>query len=339
MTSLIRRMTVKLQNRMLVAIALALVTLAGCARTPETRSVKLAMGFVPNVQFTPVYVAVEKGYLAEKGIEVEFDYGMEHDLLKLVGTNEMQFVIGSGDQVILARNQGLPVVYVANWYRRFPVSVASLAPLDRPEDLVGKTVGIPGLYGASYIGWQALIGAAGIDAADVNLVSIGYTQVESLVTEQVDAAVVYAMNTPVQLRQQGYEVNVLHVVDYVDFVSNGLITNETTIADNPELVRSLVGAILRGLRDTLDAPDEAFAICRRYVPEIDDDSAPLQRAVLDESLKFWQRQEDSEGSARALGESDPAAWSTSQMLMKRLGLIETEVDVSTLFTNDFVPGY
>jgi NitT/TauT family transport system substrate-binding protein len=331
-------MRLGLRGWVLIAVALTVAPLFGCAKARESHSIKLAMGFVPNVQFTPVYVAVDKGYFAEKGIEVEFDYGMEHDLLKLVGTNEMQFVIGSGDQVILARNQGLPVVYVANWYRRFPVSVASLAPLDKPEDLVGKTVGIPGLYGASYIGWQALMGAGGLDAADVDLVSIGYTQVESLVTEQVDVAVVYAMNTPVQLREQGYEVSVLHVVDYVDFVSNGLITNETTIADHPELVGSLVEAILRGLQDTLDDPDEAFAICRRYVPEIDDDSAPLQRAVLEESLKFWQVKEDAADSARALGESDPAAWSTSQTLMKQLGLIDTEVDVSTLFTNDFVPG-
>jgi len=319
-------------------LALAIALLAGCAKARESHSIKLAMGYIPNVQFTPVYVAVEKGYFAEKGIEVEFDYGMEHDLLKLVGTNEMQFVIGSGDQVILARNQGLPVVYVANWYRRFPVAVASLAPLEKPGDLIGKTVGIPGLYGASYIGWQALIGAAGIDPADVNLVSIGYTQVESLATGQVDAAVVYAMNEPVQLRQQGYAVSMLYAVDYVDFVSNGLITNEKTIADDPELVRSLVEAMLRGLQDTLDDPDGAFAICRRYVPEIDDDSAPLQRAVLEESLKFWRVEGSPAGSARALGQSDPSAWSTSQELMKRIGLIETEVDVSTLFTNDFVPG-
>jgi len=286
------------------------------------------MGFVPNVQFTPVYVAVEKGYFAEEGLEIEFDYGMEHDLLKLVGTDELQFVIGSGDQVILARNQGLPVVYVLNWYRRFPVAVASLEPLGSPQDLIGKDVGIPGLYGASYVGWLALIGAAGVDPSDVNLVSIGYTQVESMVTGQVDAAVVYAMNEPVQLRQEGYEVSVIRVSDYIDFVSNGLITNEKTIAQDPELVRSVVRAMLRGLSDTLDDPDEAFTICRRCVPEIDDQSAPLQRAVLREALNFWR--------ADDLGSSDPAAWQASQAFMRQIGMIETEADVSTLFTNEFV---
>jgi NitT/TauT family transport system substrate-binding protein len=318
-----------------IMVLAVVVALSGCATPepmatlpPELRSVTLAMGFIPNVQFTPIYVAVEKGYFADEGLEITFDYGFDTDLLKLVGSGERQFVVGSGDQVILARNQGLPVVYVMNWYRRFPVAVASLEPLNGPQDLVGKKVGVPILQGASYIGWLALADAAGLNPADVNLMTIGYTQVESLVTEQVDAAVVYAMNEPVQLRQQGYEVSVISVVDYIDFVSNGLITNEQTIAQEPELVRGIVRAALRGLRDTLNDPDDAFAICRRYVPAISDESAPLQRAVLEEALNFWR--------ADDLGHSNPAAWEASQAFMRQIGLIEAEVDVSTLFTNDFI---
>lgn len=303
---------------------------AGSAQSPssELRSITLAMGYIPNVQFTPLYVAVEKGYFSEEGLQVKFDYGMENDLLKLAGTGELQFVIGSGDQVIMARSQGLPVVYVLNWYRRFPVAVAALEPLKGPQDLAGKAVGLPGLYGASYIGWQALVSAAGIDPASVNLVSIGYTQVESLVTDQVDAAVIYAMNEPVQLRQEGYDVSLLYVSDYIDFVSNGLITNETTIAEEPELVRSVARAMLRGLRDTLADPDAAFAICRRYVPAIDDESAPLQRAVLQEALGFWQSDQ--------LGRSDPAAWEASLAFMEQIGMVEGGMDASSLYSNEFV---
>ena len=201
-----------------IVLFLALI-LTGCATpaptpTPEIRTVTLAMGFIPNVQFTPFYVAVEKGYFAEEGLEITFDYGFDTDLLKLVGTGEMQFVVGSGDQVILARQQDLPVVYVMNWYRRFPVAVAALEPLDGPQALIGRDIGIPALYGASYIGWQALLNAAGIQAADVNLLTIGYNQTEALATDQVDAAVVYAMNTPVQLRQEGYEPLIYAEDDY-----------------------------------------------------------------------------------------------------------------------------
>lgn len=321
----------RIQKWVIGALVIALLV-AGCVRSgsksKEPRAVKLAMGFIPNVQFTPVYVAVDKGYFADEGIQITFDYGMEHDLLKLVGTDELQFVIGSGDQVIMARSQELPVVYVLNWYRRFPVSVAALEPLNAPGDLIDKTVGIPGLYGASYIGWLAMLNAAGIDPAAVNLVSIGYTQAESLVAGQANAVVVYAMNEPVRLREQGYEVSELFVADYIDFVSNGLITNEKTIAERPDLVRGMVRAIVRGLEDTLDDPDAAFAICRRHVPEIDDAGAPLQRAVLQAALDFWR--------GDPLGQSDPAAWEASVAFMRQSGMIDVDLDPLKLYTNEFV---
>jgi len=325
----------------LLMIGLTVMALSGCSglspsrleetpTAPALTKITLAMGYIPNVQFAPFYVAVEKGYFAQEGLAVEFDYGWETDILKLVGTGELQFAVASGDQVILARSQGLPVVYIFNWYRRFPVCVVSLAEtgVKGPEDLIGKVVGTPAMYGASYIGWRALVDAVGIDEKAVNLQAIGYTQVASLTERRVDAAICYAMNEPVQLREQGYEINVIYVADYMDLVSNGLITNEQTIAEQPDLVAGLVRAFQRGLSYTIKHPDEAFEICLKYVPEIGEENKPLQRAVLAESIEFWR--------GEALGRSDKAAWEASQSLIRQIGLIEAEVDVDRLFTNRFV---
>ena len=308
---------------------------SGAASTTPTvpatpTKVTLAMGFIPNVQFAPFYVAANKGYFAEENLEIEFDYGMETDLLNLVGTDALQFAVASGDQVILARGQGLPVVYVMTYFQRFPVAVVSLedVPMEEPQDLVGRSVGIPGLWGASYIGWLALLDAAGIDEQDVKLESIGYTQVASLTEGQVDAAVVYAANEPVQLRQAGYDLNIIYVADYTNLVSNGIITNEKTIEERPELVGALVRAVLRGLRYTIDHPEEAFEICLEYVPEAGGENRDTQLAVLKESIKFWQSDE--------LGHSDPAAWETSQDFMFQIGLAETETAPDKMYTNDFI---
>jgi len=324
-------------------LCLAIVALGGCGPSqppatptspapPAPEAITLAMGFIPNVQFAPFYVAEDKGYFAEENMEVEFDYGMETDLLKLVGAGDLRFAVASGDQVVLARAQGLPVVYVLNWYRKFPVCVVSLEEkgISGTKDLVGKRVGIPAAEGASYIGWQALLSAEGIDEAQVNLQVIGYTQVASLTEGRVDAAVCYALNEPVQLSQAGYSIDVVYVADYANLVSNGLITNEQTIAERPELVQRLVRAVLGGVRYTIEHPDEAFAICKQHVPEIAGDNEALQKAVLVESIKFWQ--------GERLGHSDRAAWEESQRFMHQIGLIDAEVDVETLFNNQFVVG-
>jgi len=325
-----------MKKLILVVVALCLVVVTGCGTTPtpppaaSPTEVTLAMGYIPNVQFAPFYVAANKDYFADENLDIEFDYGMETDLLNLVGTNALQFAVASGDQVILARGQGLPVVYVMTYFQKFPVAVVSLedVPLQEPADLVGRSVGIPGLWGASYIGWLALLYSEGIEEQEIPLQSIGYTQVASLTEGQVDAAVVYAANEPVQLRQAGYEPHIIYVADYMDLVSNGIITNEKTIAEGPELVAGLVRAVLRGLRYTIDHPEEAFEICLENVPEAGGENRGTQMAVLKESIKFWESEQ--------LGYSDPSAWEASQEFMLQVGLTDVETDVDQMFTNQFI---
>jgi NitT/TauT family transport system substrate-binding protein len=292
--------------------------------------VTLAMGYIPNVQFAPFYVAVERGYFAEEGIDLTFDYGMESDLVQLLAANELQFAVASGEQVLLARSQGLPVRYVANWYRRFPVAVTSLEhDLSDPTVLEGKTVGLPGLYGANYIGWLALVQAANIDADAVTLEAIGFNQTPVLAEGRVDAAVVYATNEPLVLEAEGFTPSTINVADWIDLVANGLMTNETTIRDDPELVQGMVRAMVRGIRDTLADPDAAFEIVRdeRWGAEINDENAELQRAILDATLPFWQNER--------VGVVPRSSWETTQNFMVEAGLLETPTNLDEVFTNQF----
>lgn len=297
---------------------------------PPLTLIRLPMGYIPNVQFAPFYVAMDKGYYQEAGIEIEFDYSFETDGVTLVGSNELHFALVSGEQVLLARAQGLPVVYVTGWWQDYPVGVVAKAEegIHNPQDLAGKRIGIPGLFGASYVGLRALLEAGGLEEGDIVLDSIGFNQVEALATDQEQAVVIYVVNEPIQLRAQGYDVDVISVADYVQLASNGLITNETTMAENPDLVRRMVQATLRGIEYTIANPEEAYEICKNFVENLTQADEAVQKEVLASAIEFWQ--------ADQLGHSNPEAWENMQNVLLDMQLLTQPQDLRKAYTNEFI---
>jgi NitT/TauT family transport system substrate-binding protein len=319
-----------------VIIALFPLTmlLAACGSTGgqepaagEPLHLRLPMGYIPDPQYAPLYVAAEKGYFAEEGLELEFDYSFETDGMALVGANEVPFALVGGDQVILARAQDLPVVYILEWFQKYPIAIVSHedSGIETPRDLIGRSVGLPGFFGTSYVGYVGLLSANDITQDQVRAEDIGFTQIETLLSDQAEAVVVFANNEPIQLANMGEAINTMQVADYIDLVHNGIVTNEETIANNPELVESFLRAFLRGLADTLADPDEAYEISKNYVEGLDDS----RRGVLQASLDFWR--------ADTLGVTDEQSWDRTQELLIEMGLLDAPVpDLSDAFTNEFV---
>ena len=322
--------------RKLVLIMLGMaITVSACGSSQvqdeASTHIRLPMGYIPNIQYAPFYVAVEKGYFTKAGIEIEFDYKFETDGVALVGAGELPFAVVSGEQVLLARAQGLPVTYIAAWYQQYPVSVVAKSELGIviPQDLKGKKIGLPGLFGANYIGLRALLDAGELSESDVTLDAIGFNQVELMAAGEQDIIVGYAANEPLQLRAQGIAVTELRVADYAQLAANGLLASEKIIAENPDLVRAFVGAFLKGLKDTIADPDEAFTLSEAYILNFSDLDADVQKQVLITSIEQWQ--------AKRPGYSDPQAWENMQDVLLEMGLISEKMDLNKAFTNEFIP--
>jgi NitT/TauT family transport system substrate-binding protein len=298
----------------------------------EAMPVHLLLTYIPNVQFAPFYVGIEKGFFASHGLDVSIDHKSESDVVKLVGTGEAEFGIVSGEQVLLARAQDVPIVYTLAWYQKYPVAVASKKDLGiaKPADLAGHSVGTPVKEGASYIGLEALLASAGLTDNDVDLQATGFTQVETLLADRVDAVVVYVANEPIQLEAQGVDVNVINVSDYARLVSNGLIASQKTIDGNPELVRSMAAALAESIQYTIDHPDEAFDLSKKHVEGLDDPTvASAQKEVLARSIELWK--------ATKIGQIDPAAWQEMQTILIQSGLLGSEQDLQKAYTDAFIP--
>ncbi len=325
-----------MKRKYLILILVVLFTAVSCSIQPESEvdtdeltHIRLPMGYIPNVQYAPFYAAVEKGFFEENGIELEFDYSYETDGVALVAANEIQFSLVSGEQVPIARAEGLPIVYVMAWYEKYPIAIVSKTEqnVKEPLDLAGKRVALPGPFGANYVGLRALLGKIGLQESDIILESVGFTQVEVLATDTSEVIVVYSANEPIQLKAQGYDLDVIMVSDYLDLVSNGLITNEITLAEDPELVERFVSAVMKGIQFSVENPEEAFQFCIKFVEGLEEADQEVQYQVLLASQELYQTD--------PYGYSQPEAWENMQQVLLQMGLMKKEIDLSEAYTNDF----
>lgn len=364
---------------LLVVIAFALSPLV--LRAQEgLRPITLFLTFVPNIQFSPVYVGIERGYFADAGLEVTIIHGDEPDGVNLVAAGEMEFAMISGEQVIVARANGRPVVSVYEWFQKYPVGV--VVPNDgtiaAPADLRGRKVGIPGLFGASYTGLIALLNANGLTEGDIELEPIGFNAPQVFCAGAVEGAIVYINNEPTQIDRLAAKgecgavagTTVFGVSDYVDMVSNGLITSEALIEQDPVLVQDFLLAFHKGLVDTMNQPAEAYAASASYVESLPltdamalalaaeaqaeladpvgtvaDEATAARRAAVVERLRTavpdadWVQMEVLLNTAKlwaapTVGMADAESWQNTADVLTYMGLITEPIDVEEAFTNE-----
>jgi NitT/TauT family transport system substrate-binding protein len=324
------------------AAALALVATACVppARQQPTatqlQDVRVGMAFIPNVQFAPFYVADDKGYFAAEGIKPNFDYGFEQDVVALTAQDQLTFTNAGGPTTIIARSHGVPVQYFIKEYQTLPIAVFGLADkgVKTLQDLRGKTVGQPMASGETFIGFEVMLRKAGLKDSDMQVTTVGFTQVESVLNNKVDAAVGYSVNEPLQLQAQGRETFEIDLKDVAPEVAgDGIIASETTLRDKPELARGFARAFLKGLAATIADPEAAFQTTLKYVPDAAKD-ATVKQAQHDILMKvvsdYWK-------TTGKLGESDPKLWDQTQAVLKDVGLIDSDTDMSQAVTNAFLP--
>jgi NitT/TauT family transport system substrate-binding protein len=300
--------------------------------TGELRQVTLLLGFRPDVQFAPFYVAQREGHFAEAGLEVEIRHEQAPDVQRLVADGQAEFGVADATDVMIARTSGIPIRYVSTLYQSFPVAIIGAAEdvPDEPADLEGRTIGTPGQFGSSWHALLALLDAGGLTAQDVTIREYPqFNQVDGLSNGDVELITGFRNNEPLRFEARGNEAGLLTVDDFAPLPGPGVIVGDELLVDDPELVRAFADAVAAAQAEVIGDPDIGFAAAEAAVPTIAEDP-DVARAVLDATVELW------EGDGFANGAIDLELWEAGYATMARLGFIDGSVPLEEMIAPDIV---
>lgn len=312
--------------------ACAAIALSGCGQIGPTKIV-LMLDWVPNTNHTGIYVALDKGWYSDQGLDIEVIQPGETGVEQVVGSGKATFGISYAEWLTMARAQGVPIVSIAAIIQHNSSGFASPAALGltRPRDLAGHRYGGAGLdIERAMLG--ALMRCDGASVDTVEFVDTGYADYFTITRGQVDFAWIYYAWTGVDAEMRGEATNVIWLRDYPDCVPDYytpvIITNEETIAKHPDLVRRFMAATASGYQYAIDNPDESAEILASY--------AEADAELIRRSQQWLSPRYNEDGPQ--WGYQDPAVWERFVQWMSENGLVSEPIDAAQAFTNEFLPG-
>lgn len=301
----------------------------------DLRSVTLMLNWTPNAQHAGIYAADELGYYEEAGIDLEIVEPAETGVEPVVASGEAEFGIAQAESLLPARAAGIPVVSIGTLLPHNDSSLMALADagIARPRDLEDHTYGG---YGGSLETEliNRLVECDGGDPSKVDFVEVGNVDyLTGMQRGRFDFAWVF--NGWDALRADtvdGVDVTTLPFIDYEECIPDWytplLLTSESTIADDPELVRDFLAATARGYDLAISDPQQAADLLLQAAPELD-------RDLVEASSAYHAGRFADEGAP--WGVEDAQVWSDFGDFLVGAGLLEEAIDTDAAFTNEFLP--
>ena len=231
------------QWRMGVALAVALVS-AGCGSEGQPEKVTLSLDWVPNTNHTGLYVALDKGWYAEEGLDLDIQIPSDPAAaLKQVASGNTAFGVSFQEEVTVARSNDIPVVSIAAIIQHNTSAFVSLEGqgILRPRDFEGRQYGSYGLPLERAV-LKGLMACDGADVDELEFVDVGFDVFPALIGGRVDIAWVFLAWDGIQAQNMGQPLDVIELYGSCvpDYYTPVLISGEKTIAEQPELVRRYI---------------------------------------------------------------------------------------------------
>ena len=317
-----------------VLTLLFIFVLSACGKEEDTQKITFVLDWTPNTNHTGLYVAQEKGYFEEVGLEVEIQQPPEDGASVLVASGKADFGVSFQDSMAaaLVGDDALPITAVASVIQHNTSGIISRAGdgMDKPK----------GMEGHSYATWngaielatlEQVVKADGGDFSRVELIPSTVTdEVSALKTKSVDSIWIFYAWAGVKTGLEGLETDYFEFADIdpvFDYYTPVIIGNNDFLKKNPETAKAFLKALSKGYQFAMENPEEAADILCKAAPELD-------KELVVESQKYLADKYQAE--AEYWGYIDADRWNNFYKWVNDNKLVEGTVPLDTAFTNEYL---
>ena len=301
----------------------------------EKEKITFVLDWTPNTNHTGLYVAQEKGYFEDEGLEVEIVQPPEDGADALVASGKAQFGISFQDTMApgVVGEDALPTTAVAAVVQHNTSGIISRKGegMDTPKGLEGK----------KYATWDApiekammenVVEADGGDFSKVELIPSTVTdEVSALESRSVDAIWIFYAWAGVATEVAGLETDYFAFKDInpaFDYYTPVIIGNNEFLEKEPETAKKFLSAVKKGYEDAIENPDGAAEILCEAAPELDQELVKASQEYLKDQYI---------ADADRWGYIDPDRWNLFYNWLNENGLTENEIPENTGFSNEYLP--
>lgn len=303
------------------------------AGAQEPAAVTLALDWYPNANHAGIYMALDRGYFTEAGLDLEvYTPADPTTVLQTVGAGRDTFGISYHAEVLYARAQDIPVISIAAMVQHPLNSLMVLADssVESPGDLRGMSVAVSGVPSdEAFLDTMLQTDGAGI--GDVETINVGYDLLPAVLSGRADAVLgVYWTHETILAEREGNPVRYFRVEEWgvPDYYELVLVAGESVITEREDTVRGLLGAMQRGYADAIAEPDAAIELLVAASPDLD---IEVEREGIGLLAPLW-----TDNGAIPFGTQTADRWQSLAAWLTERDLLAGEVDIATAWRGDLL---
>jgi NitT/TauT family transport system substrate-binding protein len=295
--------------------------------------VTVRLKWLHQAQFAGMYIAREKGYYQDEGLDVELTpFSFTDPTIDAVANGKAVFGVTGADELVLARAKGLPLKAFGVIYKINPVCAYSLksSGITKPQDFIGKTVGLERAADGTEVNigilYATMMSKLGINRSKIHEITIGYDATE-LLAGKTDVSTGYIINEPQLAVEAGKEVNTILMADYgANMYADVLFAQDEVIKNNPGLVNKFLRATIKGWQYAIENESEAVDATLKYAAK---SNKSHEAYMLHSSIPLINT-----GNS-AIGFMEESKWDDIQNILFDQKILKNKINITDVYTLEF----